>query len=226
LATPKPEAFFTTLRHCGALQRIMPELDRLWGIPQPAKWHPEIDCGVHSMLALQAACALSESLEIRFAALTHDLGKGTTPRELLPGHPGHEERGVGLIDRLCRRLRLPNSFRRLAVLSSRFHTHCHRLLELRAQTILRTLERMDAFRSPERFRDFLTVCKADFRGRQGAENREYPQAEQFLDLFEQARQVDKSRLRHLPEGKVVGQALHELRLQAIKSASRDQPVRR
>jgi len=221
LATPDPVPFFTCLRGCGALQRIIPELDRLWGVPQPETWHPEVDCGVHSMLSLQAACGLSESLEVRFAALTHDLGKGLTPPEWLPGHAGHEERGAELIIDLCRRLRAPNGFRRLAEQSARFHTHCHRLDELRPKTILRTLERLDAFRSPQRFRDFLTVCEADYRGRQGFDKLDYPQAARFLRLFERAARVDTSSLREIPQGSEVGMALHDLRLQAIKAAVRD-----
>ncbi|MDJ0805205.1 MAG: multifunctional CCA addition/repair protein [Gammaproteobacteria bacterium] len=218
LSMTNPVPFFTTLRESGALVRIMPELDRLWGVPQPVSWHPEIDCGQHSMLALQVACRLSNSIEVRFATLTHDLGKGLTPKQQLPGHAGHEARGAELVGELCNRLRAPNRFRRLAALSARFHTHCHRLDELKPRTILKVLEKLDAFRLPRRFRDFLTVCEADYRGRKGFETRPYPQAVRFLHCFELARDVDRSSLSQLPQGRVVGQALHDLRIRALKAA--------
>ncbi len=216
LATENPAAFFETLRDCGALVRIMPELDRLWGVPQPVQWHPEVDCGAHSMLALQAACKLSSAAEIRFAALVHDLGKGLTPKEILPSHSGHEEKGADLVREMCNRMRVPNDFRQLAEQSARYHTHCHRLNELKPRTILKVLEKVDAFRCPERFSNFLLVCEADYRGRKGFEARSYPQAESFQRLFEAAGQVDRSSLEKIPQGKAVGMALHDLRLSAIK----------
>ncbi|MEN8177190.1 MAG: multifunctional CCA addition/repair protein [Pseudomonadota bacterium] len=217
LSTDNPTPFFATLRDCGALARIIPELDRLWGVPQPVNWHPEIDCGAHSMMALQTACDLSESIEVRFAALTHDLGKGLTPMAFLPSHSGHEERGAGLIGEMCKRLRAPTNFRQLAEQSARFHTHCHRLDELKPRTILKVLEKMAAFRHPERFRDFVLVCEADYRGRKGFENRDYPQAGRFLRFLKIASQVDRSSLADIPQGKAVGLALHDLRLSAIKA---------
>lgn len=219
LALPNPGPFFDTLRQSGALARIVPELDRLWGIPQPERWHPEIDCGLHSMMALQTACGLTDSLDVRFAALIHDLGKGLTPAECLPGHAGHEERGARLVVDLCERLRVPKRAMRLAELSARYHSHCHRLFELKPRTILKVLEAMDAFRLPERFKDFLKVCEADFLGRKGFGERDYPQKRRFLHLFKLANEVDRSRLRPLPQGRLVGVALHDLRLRAIKSGA-------
>ena len=218
LCTNNPVPFFGTLRSCGALARVLPELEQLWGVPQPVNWHPEIDCGVHSMMALQSACGLSDSTEVRFAVLIHDLGKGITPKAILPGHSGHEEEGARLISEMCKRLRAPNSFRQLAEQSARYHTHCHRLDELKPRTILKVMEKMDAFRRPERFRDFLLVCEADYRGRKGFENRAYPQAAKFQCLFQAASQVDTSSLRKIPKGSAVGLALHDLRLRAIKGA--------
>lgn len=221
LATDNPAAFFATLRDCGALARILPELDSLWGVPQPVQWHPEVDCGAHSMMALQAACKLTPSTGIRFAALLHDLGKGLTPKNSLPSHAGHEEKGAVLVSKVCHRMRVPKDFRQLAEQSARYHTHCHRLDELKPATILKVLEKMDAFRCPDRFLDFLQVCEADFLGRQGFENRVYPQAKKFLRLFQAAKVVDRSSLEEIPQGKEVGLALHNLRLGAIKGALKE-----
>ncbi|MEN8167909.1 MAG: multifunctional CCA addition/repair protein [Pseudomonadota bacterium] len=218
LACEDPRPFFDTLRCCGALVRVFPEIDRLWGVPQPKHWHPEIDCGIHSMLVLRMACRLSPLLEVRFAALTHDLGKGTTPDEMLPSHHGHEARGARLVGRLCERLRAPKRFRLLAERCANYHGLCHRLDELNPRTIIRLLERLDAFRQPEAFASYLLVCEADYRGRQGRENRPYPQAREFQRLFDAARQVDTCTLQYLSDGRAIGKALHDLRLAAIKAA--------
>jgi tRNA nucleotidyltransferase (CCA-adding enzyme) len=218
LAGKDPRPFFDTLRRCDALSRVFPEIDRLWGVPQPIHWHPEIDCGIHSMLVLKMACRLSPLLEVRFAALTHDLGKGTTPDEMLPSHHGHEGRGAQLVSSLCERLRAPKRFRLLAERCANYHALCHRLDELNPRTIIKLLERLDAFRQPEAFANYLLVCEADYRGRQGCENRPYPQAREFQRLFDTARQVDTRTLRDLPDGRAIGKALHDLRLAAIKAA--------
>jgi tRNA nucleotidyltransferase (CCA-adding enzyme) len=175
LREPKASEFFRVLRECGALQRIYPEIDALFGVPQPPEWHPEIDTGVHTLMVLDQAALLSADLKVRFAALVHDLGKGTTPREQWPGHRGHEERSVSLIDALAQRLRLPGDYRELSVIVARYHGNVHRAAELKPGTILEFLERADAFRRPERFTQALLACEADSRGRAGLENLPYPQ---------------------------------------------------
>ncbi|MBS1201179.1 MAG: cca [Proteobacteria bacterium] len=169
LTEPRPDAFLAVLRDCGALARIFPELDALWGVPQPPRWHPEIDTGVHMLLVMQAAARLTDNPRVRFAALLHDLGKGETPPDAWPRHIGHEDRGARLVRQLSDRLRVPTDFRHLAELTARWHGLAHRALELKASTILQLLEHCDALRRPDRFREFLLACEADFRGRTGWE---------------------------------------------------------
>src|SRR6202049_1392122 len=176
LGEPRPEVFFETLRACGALAVIFPEIEALYGVPQPPRCHPEIDTGVHVMLAVRHAAKLGASGAVRFAALTHDLGKARTPRERWPSHHGHEEAGVPLIGALSARLKVPNAPRELAVLAARHHTLVHRAAELKPATLLTLLENCDAFRRPERFAELLLACEADARGRTGRENEPYPQA--------------------------------------------------
>jgi tRNA nucleotidyltransferase (CCA-adding enzyme) len=176
LAEPAPQVFFSVLRAAGALKVIFPEVDRLFGVPQPERWHPEIDTGVHILMVLEAAAALSPLARVRFAALTHDLGKGETPAAEWPKHTGHEVRSVALVEALVARLRVPNDFRDLATLVARYHGLSHRAFELRTGTVLELLENSDAFRRPERFDEFLTACEADYRGRGGFAERPYPQA--------------------------------------------------
>ena len=175
LREPKTSEFFRVLRACGALQPIYPEIDALFGVPQPAQWHPEIDTGVHTLMVLDQAAALSADPTVRFAALVHDLGKGTTPREEWPSHRGHEERSVALIAALAERLRLPAEYRELGVIVARYHGIVHRAFELKPKTILEFMEHADAFRRPERFAQALLACEADSRGRAGLENVPYPQ---------------------------------------------------
>jgi tRNA nucleotidyltransferase (CCA-adding enzyme) len=175
LREPKAGEFFRVLRACGALKPIYPEIDALFGVPQPAQWHPEIDTGLHTLLVLDQAALLSAEPKIRFAALVHDLGKATTPPAEWPSHRGHEERSVSLIDALAERLRLPAEYRELAMIVARYHGIVHRASELRPSTILEFLERADAFRRPERFTQALLACEADARGRTGLEDRPYPQ---------------------------------------------------
>jgi tRNA nucleotidyltransferase (CCA-adding enzyme) len=176
LGEAHPEVFFETLRACGALAVIFPEIDALFGVPQPPRWHPEIDTGVHVMLALRCAARLGASATVRFAVLTHDLGKARTPRERWPSHHGHEDLGVPLIEALCERLKVPNGHRELAILAARHHTLVHRALELKPATVLTLLENCDAFRRPERFAELLLACEADARGRAGREDEPYLQA--------------------------------------------------
>ena len=217
LLGPDSRVFFETLRECGALAVLFPEIDRLFGVPQPEQWHPEVDTGVHVMMVLDQAAKLSPDLEVRFAALVHDLGKGTTRKHSLPSHPGHERRGIKLIRRLAERLPVPNACRDLGILVSEYHTHCHRALELRAATILRMLEAADAFRRPRRFEQFLLACEADARGRRGLEDRNYSQADLLRGAFAAAGSVDAAAIAAQHEGKAIGEAIRRERLNAVEA---------
>src|SRR4051812_42915974 len=217
LAEERPDVFITVLRACGALKVVYPEVDALFGVPQPEKWHPEIDTGVHQLMALRAAVALGGGVGVRFAVLMHDLGKGTTPPDVLPSHHGHEGAGVALIEKLCARLRVPTQLRELAVITARYHTHVHRALELRADTVLRTLEACDAVRRPERFADFLLACEADARGRQGLTEREYPQRAYFAAARARVAAVALGEdERQGLSGEQIGKELRRRRLAAIE----------
>jgi tRNA nucleotidyltransferase (CCA-adding enzyme) len=217
-----PSQFIEVLRSCGALEVLWPELNKLWGVPQPAEHHPEIDVGVHVMMVLRMACALSTDPVTRFAALCHDLGKGSTPPEHWPKHRGHEELGVPLIQAFCNRYKLPTEYKALAVLVSRYHLHCHRAFELNHNTLLNTLERLDAFRKPERFEKFLLACEADARGRLGLENKPYPQANKMRAAFRAAKNVDiRSLIEQGFTGETVKQKIHQLRVGAIKQTDTD-----
>jgi tRNA nucleotidyltransferase (CCA-adding enzyme) len=211
--------FFETLRACCALQRLLPELDRLWGVPQPAKWHPEIDTGVHVMMVLDTAARLSPEPEVRFAALCHDLGKGNTPTEILPSHHGHEERGVTLLAEVCERLRVPKRYCELARITARFHGKVHKVDELRAATIQDLFDGVDLFRRPERFEQMLIACEADFRGRTGYEDRDYPQAALLRRLAQAARAVNAGEIAQAADNKaLIPQRLREARISAIRGA--------
>lgn len=217
LTEPSPERFFEVLRECGALKVLFPEIDRLFGVPQPAKHHPEIDCGIHTMMVLQQAVKLSDDSEVRFAALTHDLGKGLTPPDILPSHHGHEPVSRHLTTAMCERLRIPNRFRQLAEHVAEFHGHIHKAKELRPQTMLKVLEATDAFRKPERFEQLLLACEADSRGRAGFENRPYPQADIFRRALTACQQVDVWQIVQLGfRGEAIKFETHRLRIEAIK----------
>ena len=185
-----PSRFIEVLRECGALERILPELDVLFGVPQPEEHHPEIDTGIHTLLVLQQACKLSDDADVRFAALMHDLGKGTTPQSEWPQHIEHEARGAEIVVKVCKRLRIPNEYRDLAECTARYHLHYHRALELKPSTVVKTLERLDVFRKPERFEKFLLASEADARGRPGHENTAYPQGGYLRKAYQAALQVD------------------------------------
>jgi len=217
LGEERPDVFISVLRACGALRVVYPEIDALFGVPQPEKWHPEIDTGVHQLLSLREAVKLGGGIAARFAVLMHDLGKGTTPADVLPSHHGHEDAGVALVEQLCARLRVPNQLRELAVITARYHTHVHRALELRADTVLRTLEACDALRRPERFADFLLACEADARGRQGLEARDYPQRAFFAEARERAAAValTEDERRGL-SGEQIGVELRRRRVAAVE----------
>jgi tRNA nucleotidyltransferase (CCA-adding enzyme) len=190
LMEQRPSRMFYALRECSALVRIMPEVDALFGVPQPAQYHPEIDTGVHVMMVIDHAASRNYSLAVRFASLTHDLGKGTTPPEEWPRHIGHEARGVKLVKNLCERIRVPNEARDLALLVARYHGDVHRAAELRPVTIANMLQGVDAYRKPERFEEFLQACSCDFHGRPGYAEKPYPQAERLRVAFEAARSVN------------------------------------
>ena len=194
LCERSPSRFIEVLRDCGALERILPELDRLFGVPQPEEHHPEVDTGVHTLMVLQQACRLSDDTEVRFAALMHDLGKGVTPESEWPQHIEHEARGADIVLDVCKRLRIPNEYRDLAERTARFHLHYHRALELKPSTVVKTLEQLDAFRKPQRFEKFLLASEADARGRPGHENNTFPQGRFFRKAYEQACKVDVSSL--------------------------------
>jgi len=216
LAERNPVEFFNVLRASGALAVILPELDRLFGVPQPAQHHPEVDSGIHTMMALEQASRLSNRASVRFATVMHDLGKGLTDSQQWPQHLAHEARGAELVKRVCTRLHAPNEFRDLAVLVARFHTHCHRAQELRPSTMLDTLMSLDALRRPERFEEFLLACQADAQGRSGQQHSDYGQAAIFRQALQVIQQVDVATLvaRGL-SGKALGEALRAARLQQL-----------
>ena len=217
LEMPAPRQFFEVLREGNALQVVFPEVHALFGVPQPEQWHPEIDTGLHTMMTLDQATRLSEDPVVRFAALTHDLGKGTTPTDQLPRHIAHEERGVGLIEGLCDRLRIPNAYREIGVLVSRYHLHAHKITEVRPSTLLKLLEHLDAFRRPARFEQFVLACEADARGRKGLEQRDYPQSAYLRRAREIAAGVtlDEAARSGL-QGFEIAARLHDKRIAVLK----------
>jgi tRNA nucleotidyltransferase (CCA-adding enzyme) len=221
LEMPAPARFFEVLRHANALPVVFPELHALFGVPQPEQWHPEIDSGVHTLMTLEQAAKLSDDPVVRFAALTHDLGKGTTPPSKWPRHIAHEQRGVALVEGLCDRLKIPNAYRELAVLVSRYHLDAHRVTELRDSTLLDLLERLDAFRRPARFEQWVLACEADARGRKGLENRDYQQADHLRRARDVVAKVtlDPAEREGL-EGPKIAEKLRQARLAALVSQRR------
>lgn len=219
LMEEKPSRMFEVLRACGALKKIMPELDALWGVPQPANHHPEIDTGVHVMMVIDYAASKQYQLPVRFAALMHDLGKGTTPKDLLPRHIGHEQRSVDLLQVLCKRLRVPNDCKELAHIVAKFHGKVHQVEEMRPETLLQFLVETDAIRQPQRFGDFLLACECDIRGRTGYETQTFEKADLLLSLLKAASEVDAgavAKLQDTPDK--IKQAVYEARLNALEQA--------
>lgn len=190
LSEPSPQVYIQELRNCGALEILLPEVKNLFGVPQPAKYHPEIDSGIHTLMVLQQAALLSDDPVVRFAALMHDVGKGAIPKSQWPSLKGHEALGAELIDNICERLRAPTEFRNVARLTSLHHTQCHRANQLPPEDILDLLEKLDAFRKPERFGQILQACEADARGRLGLEQEPYPQAGLLAKALEVSTKVD------------------------------------
>jgi tRNA nucleotidyltransferase (CCA-adding enzyme) len=222
LGESRPEVFFEVLRDCGALAVIFPEVDQLFGVPQPPQWHPEVDTGLHVMLCLKRSAELGASVTTRFAVLTHDLGKGTTPPEKWPSHVMHESRSLPLVDALCSRLKVPTAFRELAHMTAKQHTNVHRALQLRTDTLLRFLEDCDAFRRPERFSEMLLACQCDAQGRTGLENKPYPQRD-YLDAARavatvvQLTEAERAGL----NGPAIAENLRKKRLFALSAARAD-----
>jgi len=213
----RPSRMLEALRACGALERLLPEVDRLWGVPQRADVHPEVDTGVHLMLVLDVATRMGAQLPARWAALLHDLGKGTTSRGEWPRHPGHEERGVALAGAVNERLRVPNDCRDASLLAAREHGHVHRALELDAAALLQLLERCDALRRPALLAQVLDACEADARGRAGRDGDAYPQRQRIVAALDAARGVDAGAIaaRVGPDGERIAQAVHQARVAAI-----------
>ena len=214
-----PSRMFEVLRACNALQKILPELDRLWGVPQPPQYHPEIDTGIHVMMVIDYAAKQHFSLAVRFAALMHDLGKGTTPIDILPRHIGHEIRSVDLLKDVCKRLRVPNDCKELAIIVAKFHGKLHQVNQMKPQTLLQFLIDLDAIRQPERFKDFLKACECDSRGRAGLEGCALPEVVLMLILLKAATSIDAGAIaKTLNEPEAIKKAIFEARLQAVQQA--------
>ena len=216
-----PQVFVQVLRDCGALEALLPEVEALFGVPQTERYHPEIDTGIHTLMALQQAARLTPASDVRFALLVHDLGKGTTPRDEWPRHIAHEQRGLQLVERVCQRLKAPGQYRELALKVCQYHTHCHRALELRGKTLLGLLQATDALRRPERFEAFLLACEADARGRRGLEQCDYPQADYLRRALAAAREVSAADFSAQGlQGKALGDAIASERVRRLEALRR------
>ena len=217
LATDSPQVFFEVLRECGALARVLPEIDELFGIPQTAKYHPEIDTGIHTLMVVEQAAKLSKDLLVRFASLVHDLGKAKTPAEILPSHKGHELGGLPIIKQLCERLRIPKKYQSLALAVSEYHLHMHKMFELRPQTVLKMLEKTRSLMDDERTMQIANCCIADARGRTGFENRDYTQAALFIKFQQAAKSVNAGEIaKGYSDAAKIQRAIHDARLLEIK----------
>ncbi|EJG0325937.1 TPA: multifunctional CCA addition/repair protein [Vibrio parahaemolyticus] len=219
LSTPRPDVFLSVLRDCGALAVVLPEIDALFGVPQPEKWHPEIDTGIHTLMVAEQAAKLSTSLPVRFAAQVHDLGKGVTPESEWPSHKMHCHTGLKLIKKLCERVRVPNEFKDLALMVCEQHSNIHRAAELKPQTIIKILNKFDVWRKSERLKDILICCQADHAGRKGLEDLPYPQADIFMLAYQAAASVD---VQAIIQGGFKGPAIRDeqekRRIEAVKVA--------
>lgn len=218
LDTDSPQIFFQVLRDCGALERILPEIDDLFGVPQTAKYHPEIDTGVHTLMVVEQAARLTKDPLVRFAALVHDLGKAATPKDILPSHRGHERSGLPLVKQLCERLRAPKKFLSLALAVTEYHLHMHKMAELKPQTVLNMLEKTRSLMDDNRALQIAQSCIADARGRTGFEDRDYTQASLFIEFQQAAKSVDGGAIaKGLKDGNEIQNAIHKARLNKIKA---------
>ncbi len=209
------EVYFEVLRSCGALKVIMPEVDALFGVPQRPEYHPEIDCGIHTLMSLQRACEANYHDRVRFAVLVHDLGKALTPEDMLPRHIQHEVRGIEPVKALCKRLKTPAQHQQLAELVCKEHLLCHQVIELRAGTVWRLLQRLDVLRKPDRVEEFIQACECDSRGRLGLENRPYPQGNFLREAMNRVREIRAADLDPSIQGVEIGEALIAARIEAI-----------
>lgn len=222
LMEQRPSRMFDVLREAGALERLLPEVERLWGVPQRADYHPEIDTGVHLMMVMDMSARLAASLPVRFACLCHDLGKGTTPADVLPRHIGHEERSAKLLKGVCERLRVPAECRELADVVAREHGNIHRCQNFSAAALVRLLERCDAFRKPLRFEEVLLACECDARGRLGHDNKAYPQRPHLLAVLRLAQAVSTPVIAAEAQaagkaGPQIGALIHQARVDAVSA---------
>ena len=216
LTEQSPQVFFEVLKACNALEVLLPEVDALFGVPQRADYHPEIDTGIHTLMALKAATKLTDCEAIRFAVLVHDVGKAITPEDVLPSHSGHEKRGLPLVKAICDRLTVPNKHRQLAMSVTEFHLHCHRALELKPATLLKLFQSIGAIRSPDKLIDFLTCCEADIKGRAGLEDAAYPSKDYLLAALEAVSQADISDLvAQGISGAEIGKQLNQRQIQHL-----------
>ncbi|GAM29828.1 multifunctional CCA addition/repair protein [Acinetobacter sp. V91_7] len=209
------DIYFQTLRDCGALKHLFPEIDALFGVPQRPEYHPEVDCGIHTLMSLQQACKSNYSLDVRFAVLVHDLGKALTPVNELPRHIMHEERGVKPVTELCERLKVPTQTRQLALSVCKEHLKCHQIMSLKPGTVWRLLQRLDVLRRPERVEAFVQACECDARGRLGLEDRPYPQAQYMLDAMQVVRSIKVQDLPENIKGAEIGEMLIQCRIDAL-----------
>jgi tRNA nucleotidyltransferase (CCA-adding enzyme) len=222
LMESRPSRMFEVLRECGALARLLPEVDALFGVPQRADYHPEIDAGIHTLMVIDQAARRGFPLTVRFAGLTHDLGKATTPADILPRHLGHEERSVRLVEQMTSRLRVPNECRDLALLMARYHGNVHRAAELRAATIVTLFEKADALRRPERFRELLDACLCDYTGRLGWEDRAYDSPQRLLSALAAVNQVPAGQIAAACTDKgSIPERIHAARVNAVKALLND-----
>ncbi len=218
LETNSPWIYFEVLRECGALKVLIPELDKLWGIPNPEKWHPEIDTGIHTMMVLEQAAKKTQDPVVRFAALFHDLGKGETPPAEWPHHKGHEASGVPVIENVCKRLKIPKEYQKLAAQVSRYHLHCHKMFELRPNTVLKVLKGLKAYRNPDFLKQFITSCEADFNGRLYNEEKPYPQGDFLWQCYQVTKSLNTQALIDKGyTGKQLGEEIDKERVTQIKS---------
>ncbi|MDH3325828.1 MAG: multifunctional CCA addition/repair protein [Gammaproteobacteria bacterium] len=218
LLEDSPEQYFYALNECGALEVVFPEIFKLFGVPQRSDYHPEVDAGLHTMMVLAHSAKMKWKTEIRFAAVVHDLGKADTDPEILPKHIGHEKKSAARVKEMCARLKVPKSYEQLALLVAEFHTQCHQALSLKSSTVLKLLERLDAFRRPERLDDFVKACEADAKGRKGFESTDYPQAMYLLEAYRLSSSISVDEiLASGYQGAEIGVQLRQLRIKLIEN---------